>query len=420
MDMTTPHGIVCLPDLLRGANSFPTAFFDLVREPIHQGAGIAIGHPPDGKKPHGLAAEFDVAEFRTRAGMDADIFIDSNTRQTQWSISYYCLPDSAIDYLFDHLPAGHMLLSFELPSWLAQACIARGVDFLDIRASPLRFGRDLYLALRCNRADMWQRINTHTVWEEELRLEAAVLGANVRLHKGRLQSERGLVFDDLDDGLLFVGQAPFDASLLAPNGKSLRVDDFADQLRELSRGRRLLHKSHPFALDFAQQERFALKHITGQMPLSCQQNAYQILSSEENVELVGISSGLLQEACWFDKVATTLYQPFVPLAQTAAPAADGYQQVHFHKLLSPAFWHQVLSPQRPSPRLAALPQLAHHHARETLDQWWDYSKVMTWERTFPYETTMRGGGANLRQRIEALESQTAMTNTSHSVAGDFL
>lgn len=66
--MTTPHGIVCLPDLLRGVNSFSTAFFDLVREPIHQGAGLTVGCPPGGKKPHSLAPGFDVAEFRTRAG----------------------------------------------------------------------------------------------------------------------------------------------------------------------------------------------------------------------------------------------------------------------------------------------------------------------------------------------------------------
>lgn len=401
--MSTPHGIVCLPDLLRGVNSFSTAFFDLVREPIHQGAGLTVGCPPGGKKTHSLLPGFDVAEFRTRAGAPPHIFKDNDARQTQWFLSYHGLSDSAIDYLFDHLPAAHMLLSFELPPWLAQACIARGVDFLDIRPSPLRFGRDLYVALRSHRADMRQRIHPHTVWEEELRLEAAVLGANVRMHKARLESERGFVFDDLDGGLLFVGQAPYDASLLAPDGRSLRVGDFADRLRELSRGRHLLHKGHPFALDFAQQERAALQHITGQVPRSCQQNAYQILSSEEDVALVGISSSLLQEACWFDKIATVLYQPFVPLAQAATPAAHEYQQVHFHTLLSPAFWHQVLNPERPAPRLAALPQLAHHHARETLDHWWDYSKVMTWERQLPYESFLRGGGALMGQRIETLE-----------------
>lgn len=401
--ITTVNGIICVPDLLRGTKTFPEAFFDLVREPILQGTGLAIGHPPGGKRPHGLAPGFDIAEFRTRAGMTAHTFADNEAQQAKWAASYHNLPDNAIDYLFNHLPEGHMLLSFELPPWLVQACVTRGVDFLDIRPSPLRFGRDLYVALRSSCPEMLQRISTHTILEEELRLEAAVLGANVRLHKGRLQSERGFVFEDLEDSLLFVGQAPYDASLLAPDGKSLHVNDFADQLRELSRGRRLLHKSHPFAPDFAQQERAALRKITGQQPRPCLQNAYQILSSEEDISLVGIASGLLQEARWFDKTVTVLYKPFVPLMVSEAPNGDTYQQVHFHTLLSPSFWHQVLNPKRPAPRLAALPQLPHNHARETIDQWWDYSKAITWERSLPIESFERSGGGLLRQRIETLE-----------------
>ena len=412
MDMTTPQGIVCLHDLLRGVNSFPIAFFDLVREPIHQGTGFVVSYPPGGKRPHGLAPEFDLVKFRTRAGMPAHIFIDNAARQTQWSTSYHHLPDSAIDYLFDHLPAGHMLLSFDLPPWLVQACVAQGLDFLDIRPSPLRFGRDLYMALRSNRPEILQRISAHTVLEEELRLEAAVLRANVRLHKERLQSERGFVFEDLEDSLLFVGQVPWDASLLAPDGNSLRASDFSDQLRELSRGRRLFHKSHPFAPDFGQQERTALRRITGQHPLPCQQNAYQILSSEEDIALVGIASGLLQEASWFDKMGTVLYKPFVPLTESETPNEETYQQVHFHTLLSPAFWHQVLRPERPAPRLAALPHLAHNHARETIDQWWDYSKAMIWERSFPVESFERSGGGLLRQRIETLERSFAQLSTA--------
>lgn len=397
-------GITCIPDLLRGVRSFPGAFMDLVREPIRQGTGLEIGHPPGGKRPHGLRAGFDLTEFRDRAGMYSAIFADQNARQAQWTATYHRLPASAIDYLFEHLPTGHLLLSFEAPHWLARACTERSVDFLDLRPSPLRFGRDLYIALRCTDETLSNRIGAHRVCEEELRLEAAVLGANVRMHGARLEDERGFTFEKLDDALMFVGQAPYDASLLAPDGRSLRCTDFADELRELCRGRRLLHKPHPFALEFAHEERTALERITGQMPQPCQQNAYQILSSEDDVVLVGISSGMLQEASWFDKTAHLLYQPFVPLVASDAAATPGaYQQIHFQTLLSPAFWHQVLAPERPAPRLARLPPVAHNHARETFDHWWDYSKVMTWERAFPYESFMRGGGAILRQRIDDLD-----------------
>lgn len=96
--------IVCIPDLLRGVRGFPEVFFDLVREPIHQGTGIDIGHPPGGKRPHGLASGFDLAEFRALAGMAVDTFADSNARQMQWSATYHHVPERAIDYLFSHPP----------------------------------------------------------------------------------------------------------------------------------------------------------------------------------------------------------------------------------------------------------------------------------------------------------------------------
>jgi len=404
--MRDTRGVVCVPDLLRGARWYPEIYFDLLREPIRQGTGIDINYPPSGKRPHGLAPGFDLAEFHTRAGMTAQAFTESATRQMQWSSTFHRLSNSAIDYLFDHLPAQHLILSFEMPHWLVQACTERGVEFLDLRPSPLRFGRDLYMALRCNSETSFRRISAHGVCEEELRLEVALLAANGRFHRARLENERGFTFENLDGALLFVGQAPYDASLLAPEGRSLRCTDFADELRELCRGRRLLHKGHPFALDCAQEEREALQYITGQTPEPCQQNAYQILSSEDDVALAGISSSLLQEAGWFGKTAHLLYQPFVPLAYpdaAATPSADTYQQIHFQTLLSPAFWHQVLAPERPAPRLARLPPVAHNHAREIFDHWWDYSKVMTWERVLPYESFMRSGGGLLVSRLEKLE-----------------
>lgn len=405
----TPLYIVPLPDLLRGARAFPEGFFDLVREPILQGVGIDIGIAPGAGKAHALLPGFDLAYFRALAGVD----IDSADQQAQWAASYHQVSDGALEYLFHHLPPDCILLSFEMPPWLTLACVERRINFIDLRPSPLRFGRDLYVALRCSNWEVFRRISVHSVPNEEVRLEASILAANVRMHRRRLEDARGYRFDDLAGGLIFVGQTPFDASRLSPCGQSLRCSAFAERLQKLCKGRRLFHKAHPFALEFAEQERIELQRITGQVVNNCQHNAYQILSTHDDVELVGISSGLLQEAPWFDKRAHVLSRLFVPLATADDPALDAYQQIHFQTFLSPAFWHQILAPQRPAPRLASLPLLAHHHARETLDHWWDYSKVITWERTLPYEAFMRSGGAQFRGRIGNLESQIGHRDVSH-------
>ncbi|MDY0106265.1 MAG: hypothetical protein RBS27_06300, partial [Giesbergeria sp.] len=241
----------------------------------------------------------------------------------------------------------------------------------------------------------------------------ATLAANVQMHRQRLEELHNHPFQDLDGSLIYIGQTPDDASRLAPDGRSLRCADFADRLRALSEGRRLLYKGHTFALDFASTECTELARITGQPVTACQQNAYQILSTHDDVELVGISSGLLQEAAWFGKKAHMLFQPFVPLAEREL-SADTYQQVHFRTFLSPGFWHQVLTPQCPAPRLPTLPDVTYNHARETLNLWWDYSKVLTWERQLPYESFLRGGGAAMQQRIEELESQVDRATHSNT------
>lgn len=408
--------IVPLPDLLRGARAFPESFFDLVREPIRQGTAIDIGFAPGGRNEDGLKTGFDLSRFRLLAGVD----MEAPDQQMQWQATYRELPADALDYLFEHLPDIGLLLSFELPPWLENACFERNIPFLDIRPSPLRFGRDLYVALRCSSPTLSERLDTYEITEEEIRLEAALLASNVRMHQRRLEDERGWHFDSLHNSLIFVGQAPYDASLLCEGGHPLRCADFAEQLQTLSKGRRVLHKAHPFALEFSEQERSELARITGQSVDSCQQSAYQILSAHDDVELVGISSGLLQEASWFGKRAHTLFRPFVPLRNKESACIAAYRQVHFHSFISPAFWHALLTPEQPAPRLATLPLLAHNHARETLDHWWDYSKVMTWERTLPYEAFMRSGGAQLKRKVDALNmggsapcGEAAVVDSSH-------
>lgn len=120
--------------------------------------------------------------------------------------------------------------------------------------------------------------------------------------------------------------------------------------------------------------------------------------------LLGLSSGMLQEARYFSKEAHTLFRPVVPLADDSARASgSGYVQVRLGDAISPAFWHCALAPDRPAPRISALPGVQPSHARELLDHWWDYSMCLIWERTLWVEGFTRSGGGLLRDRVDALE-----------------
>lgn len=387
MIQATFHKIICLPDLLRiSQRRYTNGFFDLVREPIRQGAGLEIGYSPELPRPSSLLPGFDAGEFRSLTNVDtghSDYF-------QQIASNYYTITPKAEEYLFQHIPENSLLLTFEIPPWMANACHSRGIDFISFSISPVRFSSDLYPAIRTSSENIYQRLREHIVPEEEIRLEAATLAANVRMHKHGLEQWRNYSFKDLNNSLIFLGQQHIDASLLAPGGISLRFNDYADAIRSLSHGKRILYKPHPFAQETEKKEIETLAEITGMQPELCQLNAYQLLSTYDNLELVGLSSGLLQEAKYFEKTAHTLFQPFIPLTDAKTHQPDKYLQIYFQTLLSPAFWHTVLAPQRSVPVTTRFPTASHNHAREIFDVWWDYSKVMTWERQLPLEIVLRG------------------------------
>lgn len=390
--------IVCLPDLFSHTLARQHGMLDLIREPIRQGCQLDIAYPPTLRnKPTGLLPGFELTQFLALA----------SERHTPWH-----LPQEAADYLLAYLPKSALVLSVEMPAWLTEACTARGIAFIDIRISPLRFASDLYVALRTSLPDLFQRLAAQALTREEIRLEASALAANVRMHQALLEEEGSFHFHDLDSSLIYISQSPVDASLQLPDGHILGCDDFADQLKQLCQGRRLFYKTAAPTADFSRVERAALTRISGQPPILCLQGNYQLLSSHADLELTGISAAPLQEAEWFDKTAHLLHLPAVPLTQQPDFSSQHFQQVRFKDFLSPAFWHRLLTPHLSAPTVATIPAMAHHHARETLDQWGDYSAVITWGRTLPQESFLRAGGLGLIQRIESLEASVAGQQSS--------
>lgn len=413
--MKNISSIFFIPDLFRNTHGFPEGFFDILHEPVLQGTGIKVEEISWRKTNLKQKNNFNFSKFLEYAGVE-----QNKSLEKYWASNYYTPSSLAIDYLFNSLSKeeGTILLTFEIPPWLEQACFQRGIDFIDIRLSPLRFARDLYIALRTSDSEIFQRISDHTVTQEEMRLEASLLGANLRMHQTHQAIKRNFFSQNIDNSLIFIGQTKYDASLLSSNNNFLRCSEFADQLLTLIKGKRFFYKIHPLAGDFSIDEISALKKITGHSPEICHQNAYQILSSREDIELAGISSGILQEAKWFDKIAHILFKPYVPLFDSSENEnLKKYQQTHFQKFISPAFWHQLLTPEKPTPRLAALPNLHQNHARETIDHWWDYSKVITWERSLPVESFERSGGGMLRQRIETLEKESKEFSKHNLIEG---
>lgn len=417
---------VFVPDLVHdqktyyagGQRSMSNGFFSLVKEPVRQACGIEISLMGSGKG-FGFStksrqaslrqSEFDNALFQdlARAGHDG--------LRPFWEATYHHMGEAATDYLFAHIQLDALLMAFDMPPWLRQACTNRGIRFLDMRHSPLRFGRDLYIALRSNDPTLQSRMKGWQTPAEELRLEASLLAANLQIHRGRGEENLRYHFD-LDDCFVFVGQHPLDPALLKADGCYRGYADHVQRLRELAAGRRALYlpdwsthlKSEETPLSMADHARSALADVLGMPVQACTQSIYQVLAAHESPVLAGLNAPALQEAAWFDQATAYQMEPAcVPLTCEAIPASESYVQVHFQDFIAPVFWHTLLAPDMVAPRTPRLPALSRHCGREMLDLWGDYEKVLTWQRTVPLATFDRSGGGLLRDRVETLVQQQA-------------
>lgn len=430
--------IVYLPELLHeqkiyyigGQRSMSSGFFNLIREPVRQGCGVeasflgakksfgfniqrhqqenSVQLSPkgvDGKSQEG----FDEARFRELARLGCPDGIPL------WIATYHRVNDEALDYLFSHLPQEGIVVSFEMSPWLKAACVARSVTFLDLRHSPLRFGRDLYIAMHTNDEVLRTRILEHQVADEELRLEASLLAANVSIHRGRGEENMRYYFD-LEGAFIYVGQHAMDPALLTSRGGYLQCADHAARLRELAQGRRVLYladwgtnlRSEENPQVVAAHARAMLAETLDMPVHHCPQSIYQVLGAHEDFVLAGLSAPTLQEAFWFDRADVHQLAPFgTPLIRDGVSAADGYVQVHFQDFISPDLWHRLLAPSARPPKIARLPTLSRHCGREMLDLWGDYEKVLTWQRTVPLAIFDRSGGGLLRERVDGLVMRQA-------------
>lgn len=396
--MTRQH-IACVEDLVRPREllgAFPTPLFTLISEPIRQATQQYVHFASGEGIPRTFAPNFDWTTFTRLAFSEG---------QTSWEELNFSIPLPARQYLRDCIPPNALLIAVEMPAWFSNLCKEFDIGYLDIRISPLRFARDFYVALDTNDAKIYDRIRSYAIFQEEVLLEAAAVSASVR--KLFFDLEKGGQYSfDIDNTLVYVGQTSFDAAIIGHEGRHLRCQDFADQLQRLTTqsSKRLLYKPHPYDAGFATEERQALETITGRSIPLCLNNSYQLLGSTASVEFISISSGVLQEAFFFGKTVHCLHKPHVPLAYPDDVRQEGhFLQVHFEDIQSPGFWHQILMPEKPAPRLSRLPVLAPNYGRELLDTWWDYSKHKIWQRALPIESFERSGGGLLRNRIEALE-----------------
>lgn len=406
---TLTKKIIYIPDLIRNQPGYPEAFLNLIKEPIRQGLSLEIEHICKYNPFVSDKRSFSLDKFYELLGK-----IENNdlaNHQNIWRNTFFNLPKEATNYITQYLSSNSIVISFEMPPWLKKICGENNIEFIDIRPSPLHFCRDLTLAIQSSNTEISQRITKYELDDDQLYLEAAILTADIQLHKSNLTLTKKYNFENLDNTIIIVGQTPFDSSLLLSNGSFLRFNDFSEKLKYLCNNKaKIVYKHHPkaefHAPGFIKNEKLILEKILEREIFQTNQNAYQIIGSDADIELVGISSGLLQEAKYFKKRSHILHKSLVPLKNSEDNNIKNYQQIFFSTLISPYFWKTIIKGEiEKKDRKDILENIPHNYGRHILDAYWDYSKVLTWERTIPNEIFMRNGGASLQRRVEILEEK---------------
>jgi hypothetical protein len=381
--------VVCLDDLLR-SDFWPAREFiyDLVRMPVFSAAGIDIAKGPRIGQRNNLLPGFELDRFIALAG-------DS------WVKLFHAVPEAAAQYLRRHLPPNALVLSYEMPPWLQKVLDAHGCDWIDVRMSPLRFASDLIVALRTNNPRLYAAAHAFSLPMHQVAGEAALLAAKLR-YPLRYQPVRGA----MDEQCVYIGQTESDASLLRDDGRFVRAIDYADTLKKLAVAGPLYYKPHPMGGEFAKQEVLALERITHKKVLTCEADTYELLAREDKIILVGLSSGVLQEAAWFGREAYALFRPICETRFDATHDSNGCLQIASHQFMSQPLWSALLGSAGAQPPLV-MPARA-NHLRELHNTWWGYSTAMLRNSEFQREANAIAGTTRQAEALRRCEAELAV------------
>ncbi len=215
-----------------------------------------------------------------------------------------------------------LVLGWELSPNIMRALAALGIAFIDAGIDALRFCPDLFLRLRSNAPRLAETLAALAV--PDARVHAAT--GNFRPAPAALTR----------NAVLFAGQMPIDASLIA-GGALARAGDFAAPIAAMLGGRRLLLKPHPHA---APHEDIRALHAAIPDSAIVTDPVYALLAAPGLAEVLTISSSVADEAAWFGKPARRLIVP------DAAPGRMA-RVSPFHRIdaafCTAGFWDRLLS-----------------------------------------------------------------------------
>ncbi|MCE9630139.1 MAG: hypothetical protein K8S94_05380 [Planctomycetia bacterium] len=217
-----------------------------------------------------------------------------------WAAAWDSQPNAVfLDVLARHVGDADLVVGFGLPNIVVRAIDAMSIRFLDFEVSPLRFATNLELDARTNipalaHCSAWQRplggFDTAAV---------DLIGRVARWCPDLVPAAAGNV------GVIF-GQIDIDAALIH-EGTIVDFSDFVPEITTWAEGLdHVLYRPHPYAADHRAFDQ--LRRILPRVRPTLM-NSYQLLASQRLSRILALSSGIIDEASFFQVPATRLFMP---------------------------------------------------------------------------------------------------------------
>jgi hypothetical protein len=184
-----------------------------------------------------------------------------------------------------------LVLAFELSPLMERILNRLGCPWVDVGISPLRFLDDLLLTMRLSNHFKSGTLVPFAVSEKDIKHAADHVYRWFRSKPSKTALK--------DNDVVFFAQTEHDRTLIKYDGSLFSAEQTVADLAEFIGKRRLWIKPHPLAPQNPVIQ-LAIERLGGQL---IDENAYRILSTDIDIDVVTISSSVGREAPWFGKRA---------------------------------------------------------------------------------------------------------------------
>lgn len=231
-----------------------------------------------------------------------------------------------------------LVISYEMDACILHILDELNIPYIDMYISPIRFLEDQLFSVTSNKAEIYTKLLEYKLPEELIHMQANYLKTFYLMREAQKIQEVPAV--------LFLGQTPFDRSLINPEtGEIYNILNHKQEFENSVKGfNRILYKRHPKA--FGDDSVLDYLKSLGDVKI-VDDNFYAMISRHDIKKVIAISSGGLIEAKYFGKETQHLLHESVNLQYGNDFDKEKYINIYQH-FFSLHFWADILSPYIPT------------------------------------------------------------------------